>query len=195
MRPAFAGGLIRRLPPEAAASTLSWLAAQTHWDRSILLPLEAHGAVAEAIDARQGRALQELLKQSLALPPGAAAAVLDALEAEAHDRPDARAVLAEHLALTLGTRRHRRRPPRRLRSPPLGPGPGAGRDDGSLARPVLEAPFADRLNLDHWRAFFQRLPPELARPLTPVVLHVALGSRAVDEALRWGIEELVLSNT
>ena len=194
LRPAFAGGLIRRLPPEAAASTLSWLAAQTHWDRSILLPLEAHAAVTEAIDARQGRALQELLKQSLALPPGAATALLDALEAEAHDRPDARPILAEHLALTLGS-----------------VGGGAAADlravfevhrwalalaqaetTAAWLDPYWRRQFADPLNLDHWRAFFERLPPELARPLTPVVLQVALGSRAVDEALRWGIEELVL---
>ena len=191
-RPAFAGGLIRRLPPEAAASTLRWLAAQTSWDRSILLPLEAHGAVTQAIEARDGRALQELLKQCMALP-GATAAVLDALEAEAHNRPGGREVLAKHIAVTLGTDTADLRGVFEVHRWAL----GLGQVESTVAwlDPFWRRLFADRLNVDHWRAFFQRLPSELARPLTPVVLHIANSSYAVDEALRWGIEELVLPLT
>jgi hypothetical protein len=188
-RPSFAGGLIRRLPSEAAASTLRWLAAQTGWDRGILLPLEVYGAVIQALDRGDGLALQELLKQSLALP-GATAAVLDALEAEARDRPGARADLADQLAVTLGTGIADLRGAFEVHRWVLGLGP----IERTVAwlDPFWRRLYADRLNVDHWRAFFQRLPDELVRPLTPVVLQIAIGPSAVDEALRWGIEELVL---
>jgi hypothetical protein len=191
LRPAVAGGLIRNLPPEAAAATLSWLSAQPAWDPNILLPLRVHSAAATALESDDSAGLQELIIQGLALP-GATAGVLDALEAEACDRPGSREKLAEQVALALAR--------------------GAAEDalGGVLAvhrwameqgeepvqkawlAPFWERQFADRLNADHWRAIFQKLPSELARRVLPVVLHIAAGARAVDEAVRWGIEELVL---
>ena len=188
-RPAFAGGLIRGLPPEASASTLSWLAAQTTWDRSMLLPLQAHSAATAAIEGHDGRKLQNLLAQCLALP-GATAAVLDALEAEASDRPATRLVLAEQLALALGTGATDPRGVVEVHGWAL----GLAQTDATEAwlAPYWTRLFADRLNIDLWRTSFQQIPRELARRLTPVVLHVAIAPQAVDEALRWAIEELVL---
>src|SRR5205823_3647289 len=55
-----------------------------------------------------------------------------------------------------------------------------------------ERQFADRLNVDQWRALFRRMPAELRRRVTPVVLCVAMSPRSVEDAFRWGIEELVL---
>ena len=95
------------------------------WDRSILLPLEGprRGRPGDRGARRPARS-RNCSRRALALP-GAIAAVLDALEAEARDRPGARAVLAEH---SPGSGHSA--PPtsaRRLRGPPLGPGSGQAR--------------------------------------------------------------------
>jgi hypothetical protein len=191
LQPALAGRLIRSLPPETAEATARWLAGQSSWSPEIQLRLRAHSALASAIESADGAALQELLRESLALP-GAAAGVLDALETEARDRPETRGLLAEQLALALGMATGREELPRVLRVHRWALGLGDASAAAAWLAPYWERQFADRLNIDHWRVLFEKLPPELARSATTVVLQIAAGSRAVDEAFRWGIEELVL---
>jgi hypothetical protein len=191
LQPAFAGRLIRSLPPEAAEATASWLARQSAWSAEIRLRLRAHSALASAIESADGRALQELLHESLIFS-GAASAVLDAFEAEVRDHPEALRLLAEQLALALGTATGREELRRVLRAHRWALGRGEPAEAEAWLAPYWERQFADRLNLDHWRAIFQKLPPELARAALPVVLRIAAGPRAVDEAFRWGIEEIVL---
>jgi hypothetical protein len=195
VQPAFAGRLIRSLPPEAADATARWLAQQSTWSPEIQLRLRAHSALAGAIESADGRALQELLRESLASPgAGAAAGVLDALEAEARDRPEARGLLAEQLALALGTATGREELDRvqRVHRWALGLGDAGAAAAAAWLAPYWERQFADRLNIDHWRAIFENLPLELKGSATTLVLRIAAGPRAVDEAFCWGIEELVL---
>jgi hypothetical protein len=190
-QPAFAGHLIRSLPPEAADATARWLAQQFSWSPQIRLRLRAHSALARAIEAADGHALQELLVESLASSDNANM-VLDALEAEARDRPETRELLAQQLALALGTSIGREELRRVLRVHRWALGLGEAGTAQAWLGPYWERLFADRLNIDHWRAVFEKLPPDLARSATTVVLAIASRPRAVDEAFRWGIEELVL---
>jgi hypothetical protein len=191
VRPSLAGGLIRGLPPEAAPATLNWLVAQNTWDPSILLPLRAHAAATSAIEAGDTRALQELLRQSLTLP-GGAAGVLDALEAEAPARPESRGLLAQQLALVLGTNTGRAKLRDVVKVHRWALALSESMATEAWLRPYWERQFADRLNIDHWRAIFAALPSELEPSATRAVLQIAAGPRAVDDAFRWGIEERVL---
>jgi hypothetical protein len=191
LQPALAGRLIRSLPPEAAEGTARWLAQQSGWSPQIRLRLRAHSALASAIEVAEGHALQELLLESLTSSDDASV-VFDALEAEARDRTETRTLLAEQLALALGTSTGRDELRRVLRVHGWALGlvePGAA---NAWLAPYWERQFADRLNIDHWRAVFEKLPPDLARSAATVVLAIAARPRAVDEAFRWGIEDLVL---
>jgi hypothetical protein len=192
-QPVLAGRLIRCLPPEAADATARWLAQQSAWSPQIRLRLRAHSALTSALEAADGRALQELLVESLGLTPSDnATVVLDALEAEARDRPETRALLAAQLALALGTSTDPDELHRVLRVHGWALGLGELGAAKAWLAPYWERQFADRLNIDHWRAIFKKLPPDLARSAATVVLAIAAGPRAVDEAFRWGIEELLL---
>ncbi len=118
--------------------------------------------------------------------PAALTAVLDAIEAEADDRPQGRDALAAVLAEASES------------ADPNAAGDvqrwALRRDDAAEVWPgrPLRRAFANPLNLDVWREILARTPPELRPALTRVVLRVAEDRTLPDEPFRWGVEEILL---
>src|SRR5206468_3924121 len=93
----FLRALVRGWPLDTVDGILRWLKSVPGLEPTLLLPSEVRGAVESALTAGRTTALADVLARALEAP-NALVATLDALEAEATDRPETRGTLAACLA-------------------------------------------------------------------------------------------------
>jgi hypothetical protein len=185
-RPGFVRSLVRSLPEAAAQDVLRRLGSQSLCDRSVLLPLEARGTVASALDHGDRGALDGLLLEAKDLP-GVLVALLDALAAEARQRPGAIDALVGLLTQNLETAG--RSWVAELVCWALAQGYDAVRWLGPLWRGV----FSDPKGRAAWRDILRLTPDGLRPALARVVLTVARDPALGDEPFRWGVEDVLLT--
>jgi len=180
-RPGFLAAALRGAP----AAALARLRAATAIDPALLLPLEVRSAAARALDRGDPGPLRDALGRALDRPAVLTDA-LEALAAEAADRPAAVAALAPVLAdlfdsaAAVG------------RADPFAWALGRA-DAASWLGPHLRRLFGPPNGPDAWRRLRDRVPPPLRPALIRAVLGVAADPRLADEPFRWGVEEFLLA--
>jgi hypothetical protein len=180
-------GLTNSLEVVAAERLIDRLKQQGMFDPSLLLPLEARGAVAALADRHQAEPLTSVFRKMLS-GESRAAEVLDAVEVALGDRaPADREAAAACLATALShpeARGHRKVWAWALRR---------GQEAAvSWLGPYLRRLFLHPDGRSAWEVLRQPIRDDLSAGRARVALSIAAEDDLPDDAFRWGVECLLL---